>query len=178
MITGAVFTVIVALNQFGFFDAGDQHPITRYMASKIPHHEQILRENLDRIETVKEQAATYRLSKSARQDTFKPTRNPGCACFMQICTLLTSRQGHCSWISSWCCSGTSNRGRKYKIHTTAQRITLTVIMKYTLLLLDSRYSELFSIHPSPFYLAGSPFPVNIKGIDFSKNSMQYVLWPT
>jgi hypothetical protein len=69
---------VVGLNQFGFFKASDEHPITKYIASTIPSREQILRENLDRIEIVKERAATYRLSKNAQQDTFKPYRNPGC----------------------------------------------------------------------------------------------------
>lgn len=54
-----------------------KNPITRYMAARIPTKESILEENLDRIEVVKEEAADYRLRMSAKQDTFKPVKNPG-----------------------------------------------------------------------------------------------------
>ncbi|KAG8785497.1 hypothetical protein FRC15_001236 [Serendipita sp. 397] len=78
VVSSAVFVTLVGMNEAGFFNIEDgKHPITKFMSSKISSKETILEENLQAIEMVKEQAANYRLEKSARQDMFRPQKGIG-----------------------------------------------------------------------------------------------------
>ncbi|KAG8830483.1 hypothetical protein FRC18_007984 [Serendipita sp. 400] len=78
VVSSAVFVTLVGMNEAGFFNIEDgKHPITKFMSSKLSSKETILEENLQAIEMVKEQAANYRLEKSARQDMFRPQKGIG-----------------------------------------------------------------------------------------------------